>query len=166
MTWTVFVTWGCQLGGGNEKECMSMVPPNLGAPPAKRGTPAARMPTAAPASTSRRVNGAPPAGTTVPASETNKAMILLLEAPLMEPCGQSRPGMPACQHYLSESSREPRRCVRAANGGYHPALGDPGGVSQCRKKGMCGRWRRPQRVTVWGGLRRFGAGPVTVGSWH
>ncbi len=31
---------------------------------------------------------------------------------------------------------------------------------------MCGRWRRPQRVTVWGGLRRFGAGPVTVGSWH
>src|SRR5216683_6665463 len=30
MTWTVFVTWGCQLGGGNEKECMSMVPPSLG----------------------------------------------------------------------------------------------------------------------------------------
>ena len=42
-----------------------MVPPSLGAAPARRGAPAASMPTAAPASTSRRVNGAPPAGTTV-----------------------------------------------------------------------------------------------------
>src|SRR6266446_2466587 len=99
MIWTVFVTWGCQLGGGNEKECISMVPPSLGAAPATRGAAAASMPTAAPASTSRRVNGAPPAGTTVPTSETNKAMILLLAAPLLEPCGKCRPGMRACQQY-------------------------------------------------------------------
>src|SRR4029077_20768320 len=107
MTWTVFVTWGCQLGGGNEKECMSMVPPSLGAAPARRGAPAASMPAAAPASTSRRVNGAPPVGTTVPASETNKAMILLLAAPLMEPCRKCIPGMRACQHHLLESSESP-----------------------------------------------------------
>src|SRR6266852_4247705 len=97
MTWTVFVTWGCQLGGGNEKECILMVPPYLGAAPARCGAPAASMPSAVPASTSRRVSGAPPAGTTVPASETDKAMILLLAAPLMEPCGNCRPGLPACQ---------------------------------------------------------------------
>jgi len=30
MIWTVLVTWGCQLGGGNEKECMLMMPPSLG----------------------------------------------------------------------------------------------------------------------------------------
>src|SRR5258708_2047984 len=80
MIWTVLVTWGCQLGGGNEKECMSTVPPSLGAAPARRGAPAASMPAAVPASTSRRVNGTPPTGTTVPAPETNKAMILLLAA--------------------------------------------------------------------------------------
>src|ERR1700736_1127753 len=114
---------------------MSMVPPSLGAAPARRGAPAASMPTAAPASTSRRVNGAPPAGTTVPTSETNKAMILLLAAPLLEPCAKCRAGMRACQQYLPESSRKPRRCVRAANGGYHPYLGDPGGVGQWRKRG-------------------------------
>src|SRR5713101_2053847 len=108
MTWTVFVTWGCQLGGGNEKECMLMVPPDLGAAPARRGAPAASKPTAAPASTSRRVNGAPPVGTTVPASETDKAIILLLVAPLMEPYGKCRPGMRACQHHLSESRYRPR----------------------------------------------------------
>src|SRR5882672_606114 len=98
MTWTVFVTWGCQLGGGNEKECMSMVPPSLGAAPARRGAPAVRMPTAVPASTSRRVNRAPSAGTRAPASEANKAIILLLAAPLMEPCRKCIPGMRACQH--------------------------------------------------------------------
>src|SRR5215831_11073675 len=77
-----------------------MVPPSLGAALARRGAPVAIMPTAAPASTSRRVNGTPPAGTTVPAPETNKAMILLLAAPLMEPCEKCIPGMRACQHYL------------------------------------------------------------------
>src|SRR5712691_10096593 len=30
MICTVFVTWGCQLGGGNEKACILMVPPSLG----------------------------------------------------------------------------------------------------------------------------------------
>src|SRR5215510_9501143 len=29
MIWAV-VTWGCQLGGGNEKDCMLTVPPTLG----------------------------------------------------------------------------------------------------------------------------------------
>src|SRR5690349_11423853 len=109
---------------------MLMVPPSLGAASARRGAPAASMPTAAPANTSRRVNDARPAGTTVPASETDKAMILLLVAPLLEPCGECRPGMRACQHYLSENSRKPRRCVRPTNGGYHPSLGDPGGIGQ------------------------------------
>src|SRR6516162_4895159 len=82
---------------------MLMVPPNSGAAPARRGAPAASKLTAAPASTSRRVNGTPPAGTTDPASETNKAMILLLAAPPMEPCGKYRVGMRACQRYLSGS---------------------------------------------------------------
>src|SRR6516164_11156670 len=115
---------------------MLMVPPNLGAAPARRGAPAASKPAAVPASTSRRVSGAPPAGTTVPTSETNKAMILLLAAPLLELCGKCRPGIRSCQHCLPESSRKPRRCVRAANGGYYPSLGDLGDVGQCRKRGI------------------------------
>src|SRR5262249_45087937 len=84
---------------------MLMVPPSLGAAPARRGAPAASMPTAAPASTSRRVNDAPPAGTTLSASETNKAIRLLLAAPLLEPCGKCRAGMRACQQYLPESRK-------------------------------------------------------------
>src|SRR6516162_5869373 len=76
---------------------MLMVPPYLGAAPARRGAPAASTPAAVPASTSRRVNGAARAGTRVPASETNKAMILLLAAPLLEPCRKRTSGMRACQ---------------------------------------------------------------------
>src|SRR6516165_11230592 len=125
---------------------MLMVPPYLGAAAASHGAPAASTPAAVPASTSRRVNGAARAGTRVPASETNKAMILLLAAPLLEPCRKRTSGMRACQHNLSGSSRKPRRCVRAANGGYHPSLGDPGGLGQCRKRGMKGGSRRQGRA--------------------
>ena len=51
-----------------------MVPPYLGAAPARRGAPATSMPAAVPASTVRRVSDAPPAGTTVPDFETDEAM--------------------------------------------------------------------------------------------
>src|SRR5437867_1744636 len=81
---------------------MLMVPPYLGAAPAKRGAPAASMPTAVPASTSRRVNGAPPARTTVPAFETDEA-ISCSSRLLVEPCSDRRAGMRACQHYLRGS---------------------------------------------------------------
>src|SRR6516162_1407813 len=133
---------------------MLMVPPNLGTAPARRGAPAASIPTAALANTSRRVNGAPPAGTTVPAPETNKAMILLLAAPLMEPCEKCIPGMRACQHYpFGELPKDPT--VRS--GGKWRLLtlpGDPGGVGQCRKRGMKTSSRRQGRVAAVGPVTR------------
>src|SRR5207244_5343713 len=84
---------------------MLMVPPD--AAPARRGAAAASIPSVVPAKTSRRVNAALPAtGTAVPASKTDKAIILLLAAPLVKPCGKCRPGMRACQHYLPVRSRK------------------------------------------------------------
>src|SRR5216684_2831154 len=114
---------------------MLMVPPSLGAAPARRGAPAVRMPTAVPASTSRRVNRAPPAGTRAPASETNKAIILLLAAPLMEPCRKCIPGMRACQHLFFWRAPESSDGAFGRQMAAITPLGDPGGVGQCRKKG-------------------------------
>src|SRR5919197_945837 len=95
---------------------MLMMPPDAGAEPARRGAAAATMPSVVPTKTSRRVNAALAAtGTAFPASETVKAMILLLAAPLVEPCGKCIGGMRACQTYLSEDSYDPPR-YRSAHG--------------------------------------------------
>src|SRR5215472_10537432 len=116
---------------------MLMMPPYWGAAPASRAAPAASTPAAVPASTSRRVNGAPQVGTTVPASETNKAMILLLTAPLLEPCRQRRSGMRACQH-LSFGQLPKAPTVRPADRWRPSPL--PWRSGRCRPKGQDPVW--------------------------
>src|SRR4051812_41349479 len=83
-TWIAHVSWPC-------------------GPPAKacRGAVTAAAHDAAPARMSRRVIFKPShMATGVPVSEREKAIALLLAAPLMEPCAQGRSGMLSCQQYL------------------------------------------------------------------